>query len=74
MWLPTLVLAKSPVSSTTATANSNNLYSRSYFVFFGAADSKFASLTENAFGWALGVRRLVFGVFLLITPLAGPPS
>jgi hypothetical protein len=31
-------------------------------------------LTRNAFGWALGVGRSVFGVFLLITQLAGPPS
>ena len=74
MWLPALVLGKSSVSSTTATANSNNLSSRSYFVFFGAPYSEFASLTRNAFGSAFDVRRSVFGVFLLITQLAGPPS
>src|SRR5438094_4227396 len=68
MSLPALVLGKSSVSSATATANSNNLSSRSYLIFFGAAYSEFASLTPNGgtFRSAFDVRRSMFGVFLLV--------
>ena len=68
MWLPALVLGKSSVSSTTVTANSNNLFSRSYFAFLGATYSEFASLTRNSgpFHSAFDVRCSVFAVFLFI--------
>ena len=68
MWLPALVLGKSSVSSTTATANSNNLSSRSYFVFFGAAYSEFASLTRTTdpLHSVFDVRRSMFGLLLFM--------